>query len=616
MKIHNLLSMALLAVMLQSCGQSGNEYHVSPGGNDSNDGSAGNPLKTISAAAALAQPGDVITVHAGVYRERITPPRGGISDQERIVYQAAPGENVVIKGSELLTGWELVQGDIWKVDVPNRTFGDFNPFTDLITGDWFAPLGRPHHTGAVYLDGHWLTEAPTLDSLMKPTGKNPLWFASSDTVVSGKTTIWAQFPGVDPNKHVVEMNVRQAVFYPDKPGINFLTVKGFTMEHAATPWAPPTAEQIGLIGTHWSKGWIIENNTVRYSVCTGITLGKHGDQWDNTSANSAEGYVKTIERAVEQGWSRENIGHHKVLNNHISNCEQAGIVGSMGAVFSEVSGNEIHDIHIRLLFNGAEQAGIKFHGAIDGIISNNHIYRCNRGLWFDWMTQGTRITRNVLHDNGPSEDLFVEVNHGPFLVDHNLFLSKNALLVNSQGGAYAHNIIAGGIYVYSGEGRLTPHLKAHSAEVAGLAPNKSGDERYYNNILVGRANLGEYDKTILQVWMDGNIYLNGAQPGKAEAYPVVLPDFNPKISLTQQGEDVFFEMEVDPKWADLQARKLVSTEVLGLASLPGLPYEQFDGKPYLLDQDFTGARRSADKPFPGPFNPANSGKLKIKVWGK
>ena len=34
------------------------------------------------------------------------------------------------------------------------------------------------------------------------------------------------------------------------------------MSQAATQWAPPTAEQIGLIGTNWSKGWIIENNVI------------------------------------------------------------------------------------------------------------------------------------------------------------------------------------------------------------------------------------------------------------------------------------------------------------------------------------------------------------------
>src|SRR6516164_8725856 len=82
-----------------------NEYHVSPKGNDANDGSKGKPLRTISAAAMRAQAGDVITVHEGVYRERIDPPRGGESDQKRIVYQAAHGENVAIKGSEIVKGW-------------------------------------------------------------------------------------------------------------------------------------------------------------------------------------------------------------------------------------------------------------------------------------------------------------------------------------------------------------------------------------------------------------------------------------------------------------------------------------------------------------------------------
>ena len=239
------------------------------------------------------------------------------------------------------------------------------------------------------------------------------------------TTIWAQFKGVNPNQQPVEINVRQTVFYPEKTGIDFITVRGFTLEDAATPWAPPTAEQIGLIGTHWSKGWIIENNVIRHSHCSGISLGKYGDQWDNTSANSAEGYVKTIHRALANGWSREKIGHHIVRNNTIYNCGQAGIVGSLGAAFSTVTGNTIHDIHVRRSFTGAEMAGIKFHGAIDVQITGNHIYRTCLGLWLDWMAQGTRVSGNLFHDN--DEDVFVEVDHGPFLFDNNIFLSSLSL---------------------------------------------------------------------------------------------------------------------------------------------------------------------------------------------
>jgi len=588
----SLISAILFTFLLFSCTPKGHEYHVSVNGNEAGDGSAERPFKTIMAAAKLAQPGDVITVHAGVYRERITPHRGGESDQKRITYRAAEGDHVVIKGSEEVKNWEPVAGDTWKAAVPNSLFGDFNPFADLIRGDWFEPLGRPHHTAAVYLDGHWLTEAPVPDSVMKPAGKTPFWFATVDSLKEGFTNIWAQFPGIDPNTRLVEVNVRKAVFYPDTTNINYLTISGFVLEQAATNWAPPTAEQVGIIGTNWSKGWIIENNTVRYSTCSGIALGKHGDEFDNTSANSAEGYVKTIERATARGWSKENIGHHVARNNHVSHCEQAGIVGSMGCAFSTVTGNEIHDVHVRRLFTGAEMAGIKFHGAVDVVIGENHIYNCNRGLWLDWMAQGTRVTGNLFHDNGPSEDLFMEVNHGPTLIDHNLFLSNNALLVNSQGAAYAHNLIAGNIWVYAGEQRLTPHLKAHETEVAGLAPNKSGDERFYNNILVGKASLAQYDKTVLPVYMDGNVYLGGAQPGKAEPYPLVLNDFNPDIKLEKRADGWYFHMNLDPAWADMQSRKAVTTELLGRASVPDLPYEDFNGKPYSL---------SGDKPFPGPF---------------
>ena len=39
------------------------------------------------------------------------------------------------------------------------------------------------------------------------------------------------------------------------------------MAHAATQWAPPTSNQIAMIGPNWSKGWIIENNIFHDSKC-------------------------------------------------------------------------------------------------------------------------------------------------------------------------------------------------------------------------------------------------------------------------------------------------------------------------------------------------------------
>ncbi len=583
-------------------------FHVAPNGNDANPGSATAPLRTIQRAADLAQPGDVITVHEGIYREHISPPRGGRSDRQRIVYEAAPGEKVVIKGSEVIKNWVKVRDNTWKVTLPNSFFGSFNPYSDLIHGDWFDPKGRNHHTGAVYLNGDWLTEAAKLDDVMKPVGRDALWFGQVD---EKSTTIWAQFKNVNPNQQGVEINVRRTVFYPEKTGINYLTVRGFNMEDAATPWAPPTAEQIGLIGTHWSKGWVIESNKVSYSICSGIALGKYGDQWDNKS-ESAEGYVKTIERALANGWSKENIGGHIVRNNTISHCEQAGIVGSLGAAFSIVTGNTIHDIHVRRSFGGAEMAGIKFHGAVNVQISRNHIYRTCLGLWLDWMAQGTRVSRNLFNDN--TQDVFVEVDHGPFLMDNNLFLSPATLSDDSQGGAYVHNLFAGAVNRHPFDSRQTPFFKPHATEIAGFHDNPSGDNRYYNNLFAHGADLTKYNNAPLPVRMDGNLFLEGAKPSTYEKDPFVKSDFDPAIKLVEEADGFYLEMKYDPAWNTDRTRKLVTTKLLGRASIPNAPYEQPDGKPISINTDYLSQSRNESNPTSGPFEKPGGGDLKLKVW--
>jgi hypothetical protein len=608
------------------------EFHVALKGDNANPGTASAPLRTIQRAAELAQPGDVVMVHEGVYRERVNPPRGGTSEKKRIVYQAAPGEKVEIKGSEIVTNWTKVQDDVWTVTLPNSLFGGFNPYSDLIRGDWFNPKGREHHTGAVYLNGEWLTEAATLDDVLKPIGKTPLWFGK---VEGDRTTLWAQFQGINPNEQLTEINVRRTVFYPDQPGRNFITVCGFILRHGATPWAPPTAEQVGLIGTHWSKGWIIENNVVSHSVCAGISLGKHGDEFDNTSADTAEGYVKTIERAHAHpiAWTRENIGHHLVRSNHVSHCEQAGIVGSLGATFSVISDNVVHDIHVRRLFGGAEQAGIKIHAAIDTEISRNHIHRTSRGLWLDWMAQGARVSRNLLHDN-LDEDLFVEVNHGPFLVDNNLLLSRISLLDLSQGGAYAHNLMTGVIISKPVLDRQTPWHPAHSTKVAGLSNIKGGDNRFYNNIFVGadktpaakpdaKSNwrgknfshgLEVYDSSGFPIHAGGNLYLNGARPYKAEADATVVPE-TVRVIFTEEALGQL-QLNFTPPAALTQAvTKTVTTKSLGRARIPNLPYEDSDGTRLKVNTDFFGKRRDST-PTPGPFEHPGSGPIQLSPSGK
>ena len=584
-------ALALIAVVIFAAAAAATEIHVAVTGTDANPGTAAEPLRTIQRAADLSRPGDVITVHAGVYRERVHPPVGGISETRRITYQAAPGKRVEIKGSEVVRDWVPVQAGVWKAVIPNSFFGAFNPYADLIHGDWFEPKGRAHHTGAVYLDGEWLTEAAQLDDVLKPAGPSPLWFGRVD---KDTTTLWAQFGSIDPRAHLIEINVRPTVFFPEKTGVDYITVRGFILRQAATNWAPPTAGQPGLIGPHWSKGWIIEKNVISHSVCSGVSLGKYGDDFDNTSKDTAEGYVKTIERALAHGWHKGTVGGHIVRDNVISHCEQAGIVGSLGAAFSVITGNTIHDIHVRQLFTGAEMAGIKLHAAIDVVIGRNHIYRTVRGLWLDWMAQGARVTGNLFHDN-MTEDLFVEVDHGPFLVDNNVFLSPRTLLSVSQGGAYVHNLIAGAVQSVAYDARQTPFLKTHSTDLAGMHDNPFGDDKYFNNLFIGPADLSLYDHAPLAVKMDGNVFLKGAKPSAREPDPIVRPDFDPGLKLIEKADGFYLDLALDRIFGD-RTRRLVTTELLGLAVIPDLPYEQAEGRPVRIDTDQLGKARNAGSP--------------------
>ncbi|MFY9939334.1 MAG: hypothetical protein WAK33_20800, partial [Silvibacterium sp.] len=290
-----------------------------------------------------------------------------------------------------------------------------------------------------------------------------------------------------------------------------------------------------------------------------------------------------------------------------------GIVGSLGPVFSVVTGNTIHDIHIRRLFTGAEMAGIKFHAAIDVEISHNHIYRVNRGLWLDWMAQGTHVHANLFHDNQKDEDLMVEVDHGPFLVDNNIFLSGTSQRIVSQGGAYAHNLFCGRVNLTQYDKRLTPFMKAHSTEVAGLHDNPSGDMRFYNNVFAQGGDLSPYNQARLPMAVKGNVFLGAAKPSKQEAAPLIEPDFDPAIELVEKDGVFHLEMKLDNKWATAQHRDLVTSELLGTAQIPNLPFVRADNQSIRIDTDYSGRARNSANPFPGPFERPEGGKQTISI---
>ena len=657
-------------------------YYVDASAEEFGDGSREKPFKSINAAANVAMPGDEIIVAPGVYREWVCPKNGG-TETERITYRSEQPLGAVITGAEPLTEWTLYEGNVWTARVDNAIFGDYNPYKTYVCGDWyFAPKVR--HTGSVFINDKIMYETVTLDECIKgdidPCSWNHedsklKWYSEQD---GGETVFYANFGGADPNKEKIEISARRNCFMPDKNEVNYITVSGFLITKGAPTWAPPAAYQDGLIGPHWSKGWIIEDCEVSNSRCCGISLGKYLDPenemyfFTQRVKSPTQMERDAVCRGQYHGWVKERIGSHIIRRCHVHHCEQTGIVGRMGAVFSTIEDCHIHHICNSQQLGGAETAGIKLHAAIDVTIRRNHIHNCIMGVWLDWEAQGARITRNLLHDNQRpkdsveakgamfSTDIFIEVGHGPTLIDNNILLSKVAITIPSEGIAVVNNLVAGSFsLINSGvdsivndqrEPRYTPYHIRHRTEVAGFMTILHGDDRIYNNIFIQNQPVEDntltpqnpgyevvgtaafdifptYEEWIkpftvgedpdmgqlatahfghLPVWLEGNAYFNGADVCKNEKNNLVNTSDEAYIKLVEADGDYTLDTNLYSLLGDYK-NVIINSDTLGYAFEPEERFESPDGSDIVFDCDYFGDKRDSSA-VPGPFAAAPASK--------
>lgn len=644
------------------------------------NGTSQMPFRHINDAAKIAQPGDEVLVAPGIYREYVDPVYAG-TEEARITYRSTEPLQAVITGAEQIKTWELYEGNVWVCRVPNSIFGNYNPYTTFVYGDWyFAKADK--HTGCVYLNDKALYETSSLLDCIKgevyecswvPEDSVYKWYTEQDEE-KDETVIYANFQGKNPNEENVEINVRRECFMPSATGRNYITVSGFNINKAATTWAPPAAFQDGMIGPHWSKGWIIEDCDISNSKCAGISVGKYLDPANDHYFTYK--YVKSptqmerdaVCRGQYHGWLKENIGGHIIRRNNIHHCEQGGIIGRMGGVFSLIEDNHIHHINNMMEQGGAEIAGIKMHAAIDVTMRRNHIHHCTMGIWCDWEAQGTRLSQNLLHDNQRpafakvlkggmmSQDIFVEVSHGPTLIDHNIMLSEASLRFATQGVAMVHNLICGALTCV-GEGtgwRYTPYHIPHRTEVMGFMTFLHGDDRFYNNIFVQKwpdkdviimhdsndgfdtenrkagtwmfdeyptyeewkaqfdfsqpANMSALEPVHfghLPVWTEGNAYLGGAKACKNEVNGLISSE-DVKVELLEKDGNYYLDTNIYDCLKAFMGR-MINTDVLGMAFEPEQRFENPDGTDIQFDKDYFGGHRGVDV-IPGPFANAEDAK--------
>lgn len=391
-------------------------YHVAqehPGAADENPGTIDAPFRTINAAAQVLQAGEKVVVHAGVYRECVRPARGGTAEDAMIAYEVAPGECVLVKGSEIFTptvlpssGYSLKQpkngATIWMATLPDVFHEGYNPFL-LRNGYEYLPvygevsdkdfLKRAMlRRGAVFVEGKPLQQVYYLHELADNAG-----------------TFWVEEPGnrihfrladdANPSGVNLEVTAREQLFAPGDFGMGFIRVSGIIFEHAADGLPVP---QRAAVSTMRGHHWIIENNQISWANGCGMDIG-----------------AQTWEATVP-----EPTGYHIIRNNTVRYCGVCGIAGAQGVHHTLVEGNTVEYIGGLNLERMWECSGLKFHLAQHSLLRNN-VFRHLRhagGIWLDCSNINNRITNNIFTDiESLCGGVFMEMSYDENLIDHNIF---------------------------------------------------------------------------------------------------------------------------------------------------------------------------------------------------
>jgi parallel beta-helix repeat protein len=289
---------------------------------------------TLQALVDAAAPGATVRVPACVYRETVTVTKSVVLDG---------GGQAEVRGSDVWTGWTRSGAHWVKGSVPAFSTGG---------------ICRPGTSRCAWPEQVFLDGRPLLQVAADP---GPGQFA----VDGARRVLLAD----DPTGRTVEVTVRPYWVVGRAAGV---TVRGFTMKHAASP------AQHGGIDNNGFANWTVADNAL--SDAHGANVSLHG----------ATGL--------------------QLLNNDIARAGQLGVHGneSSGAV---VRGNRIHDNNTEAFEPGWEAGGLKMAITADLTLDGNEVYANDGpGLWCDGYCTGTTISNNRVHHN-TKYGINLEVSH-------------------------------------------------------------------------------------------------------------------------------------------------------------------------------------------------------------
>lgn len=387
------------------------------GADDSNPGTPDKPFKTINAAAKLADAGTKVIIHGGEYRETVKPAFGGNGEDSMVCYEAAEGEEVIIKASVQVfdfkpsVGWRLgggrdrrqaaPTGNIWEVSLNPEDFKGYNPFcaVNILHDRLFIEYDKTDMTsylnrrGMVFVDGKPLMQVPLVNMLSIAPGR--YWVEAN-----GQKVHFRLPDDGDPRDHKIELSNREQCFAPDIPFLPYIRVKGLTCAHAATGAPVP---QRGSISAYRGHHWIIEDCTIDWSNAVGIDCGN--ECWHHSYT---EGNI---------------LGYHIIRGNKIHDVGVCGIACLTSSNLL-IEDNLIDGTGWQRMELSWEAGGIKVHHAKNALFRRNVISNtigCD-SIWMDVSNYNCRLTGNLLINGINSrEHIFMECSRDEeSMIDNNI----------------------------------------------------------------------------------------------------------------------------------------------------------------------------------------------------
>ncbi|MCG6187586.1 right-handed parallel beta-helix repeat-containing protein [Maribellus maritimus] len=484
------LLLLCLALFVFNCAIA-KKYYVSTIGNNQNKGNLDSPFRTIQKGADLAQAGDTVLVMGGVYRERVSPVRGG-SKQAPIVYIAEPGKRVFIKGSDVYTGKLKPEGNkVFSCSLSTMEFTDdcyfdnANPFKVPVASTPWERDGEPEGKegivftlGQVFVNGEMYRQYPLKNEMKEHEAS---WWYNEE-----KNAVLIHFANKhQPKKSQIELTTRRRIFAPHQRGLGYIHVIGFIMEHCGNQyprnfWETKENAQAGALSTRSGHHWSVMNNVVRYAANIGLDCGAEGP--DN-------------ERINQRIYDPEEVIGNRIENNYILDNGCTGIIG-WGSKEMVVKGNVVMYNNNQMYrgYKRYESAGIKFHNNIDCIVAENLVSdNFSYGIWFDNKYPNARVSKNVIVNNLRS-GFFLEMgdyDFGTVLVDYNILMDnkENQIYIHdASGGLFVNNLIAGTRKMSNTGGTGPGRIKEAYGQAVYIrqvgSRTKTYHHSFYNNIFI------------------------------------------------------------------------------------------------------------------------------------